>query len=174
MNRALPLILAAAALAVPPAAAALPWFDDMRDQPSETTQQARVEMPEGTVPVDGGESLRPPLNAADLVRARLRAAALSNPFDADESSLARGAVMYQTHCQACHGAEGRGDGPVGEKFDRPPPFDLTFDYVRNQPDGQLYYTITHGGLVMPAYRHSMDPEDRWHLVNYIKKVIAER
>lgn len=173
MNRILPAALTAAALAAPSAATALPWFDDMRDQPSENTQQSLVEMPDGTVPVDGGETLRPPRDISELVLARLDAAAIPNPVEADADSVARGRVIYETHCLACHGGQGRGDGPVGRKY-VPPPMDLTFDYVRNHADGRLYYTITHGGVVMPPYRQAIDPQDRWHLVNYIKKVIAER
>ncbi|MBT8143461.1 MAG: cytochrome c, partial [Gammaproteobacteria bacterium] len=73
----------------------------------------------------------------------------------------------QTHCASCHGAGGSGDGPVGLKY-VPPPMDLTTDYVQQQADGQLFYTITHGGVVMPFYRDAIDIEDRWHLINYIK------
>ncbi len=35
-----------------------------------------------------------------------------------------GAALYQRHCASCHGAEGRGDGPVAASL-RQPPADLT-------------------------------------------------
>ena len=36
----------------------------------------------------------------------------------------RGAVLYRLHCAACHGVEGRGNGPVAGDLETPPP-DLT-------------------------------------------------
>ncbi len=36
----------------------------------------------------------------------------------------QGAQTYRYHCQSCHGAEGRGDGPVADSLKLPPP-DLT-------------------------------------------------
>ena len=41
-----------------------------------------------------------------------------------------GAALYARHCAACHGAEGRGDGPVAPAFTRPPS-DLTALARRN-------------------------------------------
>lgn len=161
------------ALLVPAAALALPWSDDMRDQPSIKPQEAIVELPENSVPTTDRESMRPPRDAAELVRARLRAAALSNPVTPDEASLERGESMYGTHCQVCHGASGAGDGPVGQKF-IPGPIDLRIRYIQNQPDGQIFYTITHGSVIMPFYRDAIQVEDRWHLVNYLKRVIGNQ
>ncbi|HEY0787867.1 MAG TPA: c-type cytochrome, partial [Thermoanaerobaculia bacterium] len=36
---------------------------------------------------------------------------LANPRKADPAALARGAAIYATYCQVCHGPEGLGDGP---------------------------------------------------------------
>jgi mono/diheme cytochrome c family protein len=41
-----------------------------------------------------------------------------------------GAALYARHCAACHGAEGRGDGPVASALTRPPT-DLTALARRN-------------------------------------------
>jgi hypothetical protein len=56
----------------------------------------------------------------------------------------------------------------------PQPMELNFDYVQLQPDGQLFYTISHGSLAMPFYRQAVAVEDRWHLVNFIKEVFGEQ
>lgn len=161
------------ALLVPTVVLALPWSRDMRDQPSIQPQQAIVELPANSVPAQRREPVAPPRDAAELVRARLRAAALNNPAAADAESLQRGLVLYQTHCLSCHGNSGRGDGPVGEKY-IPEPIDLTIRYIQNQPDGQIFYTVSHGGVIMPYYRDSIAVEDRWHLVNYIKHGLGEQ
>ena len=95
-----------------------------------------------------------------------------NPIAMSPESLARGGQMYIVNCQVCHGEQGRGNGLVGQKF-VPQPMELNFDYVQLQPDGQLFYTISHGSIAMPFYRQAMSPEDRWNLVNYIKDAFGE-
>lgn len=160
---------AVVACLVPAFAVALPWSRDMVDQPAVKAQEAPVERPRATVPAAGKDPAPTPASKADVAIFRLEAAReLDNPQAADEESLARGKLVYETHCLTCHGVTGKGDGPVGLKF-RPPPMDLTTPYVQQQPDGQIYYTITHGGIVMPFYRDAIEAEDRWHLVNYLKR-----
>jgi mono/diheme cytochrome c family protein len=97
---------------------------------------------------------------------------LVNPIAKSRDSIARGKEMYERHCQVCHGEQGRGNGPVGLKF-VPQPMELNLDYVQLQPDGQVYYTISHGSIAMPAYWQAILPEDRWHLVNFVKEVFGE-
>ena len=150
---------------------AFPWDMDMRDQPSVKAQETLVEEPDASVPVQGKEILRPATGMKDIVYARLAARALNNPFPVNEASVAYGKELYQIHCAVCHGAEGGGDGPVGKKY-TPTPMDLSLLYVQNQPDGQLYYTVTNGGLVMPGYRGAIDSDGRWHIINYVKKTFG--
>jgi mono/diheme cytochrome c family protein len=50
------------------------------------------------------------------------------PPDADISGdpwLVRGHDLYQTRCVSCHGARGKGDGPIAASIRNPPPGDLT-------------------------------------------------
>ncbi|SFG53344.1 Cytochrome C oxidase, cbb3-type, subunit III [Palleronia marisminoris] len=42
----------------------------------------------------------------------------------DAATTPTGEQVYQTQCAACHGAEGRGDGPLAQRLDRRPA-DLT-------------------------------------------------
>jgi mono/diheme cytochrome c family protein len=55
-------------------------------------------------------------------------AALGCRFESGEEPS--GAALYARHCAACHGAEGRGDGPVAPALSRPPS-DLTTLARRN-------------------------------------------
>lgn len=164
-------IVTIALLLAAPAAGAFPWSKDMVDQPAVKAQEAEVERPDGVVAVEPGDGVPAPASVAELVRLRLDAAAtVKNPVAATDGSVARGKQIYQVHCLACHGADGTGDGPVGNKF-VPPPMDLTTEYVRQQPDGQIFYTITHGSVVMPFYRDAIRATDRWHLINYLRREI---
>ncbi len=160
-------------LAIPGAALPLPWDKDMVDQPSMKPQDSLVPNLASSVPVGGRDAYPPPKDVIELVHARLDAGrTLVNPMPKSPESLARGREMYELHCQVCHGEQGRGDGPVGQKF-VPQPMELNMDYVQLQPDGQLFYTISHGSIAMPFYRQAMAAEDRWHLVNYVKEVFGE-
>ena len=145
----------------------------MKDQPSVKTQESEVALPSESVPSDGGE-LDGPDGLPDLVRARIRAGeALSAPLSPETADDERAALMYEYYCQACHGPGGAGNGNVGVKY-TPQPMDLTLPYVQNQPDGQLYYTITHGGVVMPGYRFALSQEDRWRVVRYLRGGLLEQ
>lgn len=166
------LLLCAAVLAVPGALNALPWNDDMKDQVSTKTQEAVVELPAESVPSDGGE-LDGPADLPELVRARLKAGEqLSNPLTGSDEDAERAADKYKIYCEVCHGVGGAGDGAVGLKY-LPQPMDLTLPYVQQQEDGQLYYTITHGGVIMPSYRFALSQEDRWRIVRYLKTGLLE-
>ena len=160
-------------LAIPGAGMTLPWDKDMRDQPSFKPQDSLVSISPSSVPVGGKDRFSPPEDIIELVQARLEAGrTLVNPIAMSPESLARGGQMYIVNCQVCHGEQGRGNGLVGQKF-VPQPMELNFDYVQLQPDGQLFYTISHGSIAMPFYRQAMSPEDRWNLVNYIKDAFGE-
>ncbi|MBI5326707.1 MAG: c-type cytochrome [Deltaproteobacteria bacterium] len=148
---------------LPVSSYAMPWSWDMFNQPSHKAQENNPpDMPEGTVSNKGKD-----MHAKE----RSNAATIQKPIAPSYESLARGKVMYDTYCAICHGESGRGDGTVGKKY--VPPTDLTSEYVQRKPDGDIYYTITYGGLaIMPVYGDAIIPEDRWHLVNYIKHVIG--
>ncbi len=174
LRRSSGLVGVACLLAIPGTGVTLPWDKDMQDQPSMKPQDSLVETNQTSVPVGGKDGYPPPRDIIDLVRTRLEAGkTLVNPVPKSPESLARGREMYELHCLVCHGEQGRGDGPVGQKF-VPQPMELNLDYVQLQPDGQLFYTISHGSIAMPFYRQAMPAEDRWHLVNYIKEVFGER
>ncbi|MEK7679415.1 MAG: cytochrome c [Deltaproteobacteria bacterium] len=145
---------------------AWPWSWDMFSQPAHKAQKDEPPaMPEGTVPTTG----RPFLN----VKTKDEAINLLNPIYPTDGSLERGEVLYNTFCAICHGETGHGNGIVGKKYMTPT--DLTSDYVKKLPDGIIYLSIAQGNLgkddKMSGYGQSISPEDRWHIVNYIKNVL---
>jgi copper transport protein len=93
-----------------------------------------------------------------------------NPIPPNAESLARGEAVYSANCQPCHGASGRGDGPVGLTLN-PRPADLAAHAVPGvHTDAQLYDFITNGypGSLMPAFGQRLSERDRWDLVNLIR------
>lgn len=151
----------------------LPWDKDMRNQPSVKPQETRVDTNESSIPVSGAELFPVPADMTQLVHDRLEAGKVPNPVPITGKSINLGKHLYDLHCSVCHGEQGFGDGPVGKKY-VPDPMNLTIDYVQTQPDGQLFYTISHGSIAMPYYRDSIRSEDRWHVINYIKAVLGKK
>jgi mono/diheme cytochrome c family protein len=91
-----------------------------------------------------------------------------NPIPPTTESVAIGRQVYQAQCAACHGAQGRGDGPAAATLN-PPPLDLT-QHVGLHTDGELHRWISDGvpGTAMPAFRDRLTPDERWHLINYLR------
>lgn len=78
----------------------------------------------------------------------------------EEAYRAWGKELFATHCATCHGADGKGDGPVAKDL-KTLPKDLTRIAERNEGkfppnfveevvDGQRYF-IAHGDRVMPIW-----------------------
>jgi len=98
----------------------------------------------------------------------LRAAFESNPTSASPQSAARGRELFLQACQACHGPEGRGDGPATAGLSKRPK-DLTrIAAPPIFPDGVLAYRIRNGGEAMPAWKGVLSDAQVWDLVSYIR------
>ncbi len=154
-------------------AQAYPWDKDMVDQPSEKAQESIAPPGPGSVPVDGGEDVPLPKDDAQADEMKKLAVAMMNPVPATDESIARGRHFYEINCLVCHGKNGTGDGPVGEKFVEKAPVDLNDAYTQEQADGQLYFTITRGRALMPFYRDALSPSERWDVVNYLRSEFGD-
>ena len=108
---------------------------------------------------------------------------------APHTSAASGKEMYLAYCAACHGKEGKGDGPVASQL-KVPPGDLTSLSKRNGgkfPSVQVVSAITgrpgvpaHGSEEMPvwgpifmAMGHQHESEARLRVANladYLKSL----
>jgi mono/diheme cytochrome c family protein len=90
-----------------------------------------------------------------------------------EQTMARGKERFGIYCAPCHGQGGLGDGMVHKRADALgqgwiAPTNVTQAYLRQQPVGELYNTITHGIRNMPAYGPQITPEDRWAIIMYLR------
>jgi len=98
----------------------------------------------------------------------LKGPELTNPLPDTPETLARGEQLYRTYCDFCHGERGKGDGPVADQI-LPRPRDLTSPTIQNQPDGQIFLTITRGYGGMPAFKADLLLNERWAIVWYVKR-----
>ncbi len=108
--------------------------------------------------------------AAWLLHPQTPANAQANPIPPNAQSVTAGQALFQERCAPCHGAGGKGDGPIGLTM-LPHPADLTQHAVPGvHTDFQLYDWITNGfaGTRMPAFKQILSDTDRWNLVNFIR------
>ncbi|MEE2767329.1 MAG: cytochrome c [Pseudomonadota bacterium] len=150
------------------------WDQDMVDQPSAKPQKFPAPPEPDSVPIVGGETMPAPATDDGMREAKDAAAAVPNPVPVTVESLARGAYLYEMNCLVCHGKQGQGDGPVGLKFVTKAPQDLHEDYIQDQADGQLFFTLTRGRKLMPFYRDALRVEERWDVINYIRHEFGKK
>ncbi|OGW13171.1 MAG: hypothetical protein A3G93_13155 [Nitrospinae bacterium RIFCSPLOWO2_12_FULL_45_22] len=94
---------------------------------------------------------------------------LASPTTATPKSIEEGRYLFQIYCTMCHGEKGRGDGPVGQKF-IPKPADLTSAHVQQLGDEEIFLRITNGFQTMPSFKKDLTPQERWHIVNYVRSL----
>ena len=82
--------------------------------------------------------------------------------------LARGKQRYQITCTPCHGESGNGKGVVSKYWTIPPTANLLDPRVESMPEGQVFWTITHGKGLMGPYSGVLSVEDRWAVVAYVR------
>jgi len=92
---------------------------------------------------------------------------MKNPVTSDSAMHENAKILYTNYCSPCHGANGNGDGYAGGKLD-PKPAVHTSPFVKSESDGSLYYKMSEGKKVMPAYKVVLTENERWELVNYIR------
>jgi cytochrome c6 len=77
------------------------------------------------------------------------------------------AGLYKAKCSACHGADGKGDTPVGKKMGLR---DFASPEVQKSSDDELTAIIADGKDKMPSYKKSLKPEQIKDLVGYIRSL----
>ena len=90
----------------------------------------------------------------------------TNPLAKDPEAVAAGEVLFEEHCEECHGNRGMG----GKKAPS-----LRAPEVQNATPGAIFWILTNGVVrkKMPVWSKLPEPE-RWQLVSYIKSLgIAE-
>jgi copper transport protein len=98
---------------------------------------------------------------------------LVNPLAPDEASLAQGKIVYEQNCLACHGVQGRGNGPLGLALN-PRPSDFAI-HVNQHSDEALFNWISQGvpGTAMQGFADKLTETQRWHVLNYIQALVEK-
>jgi mono/diheme cytochrome c family protein len=101
--------------------------------------------------------------AAEAERA---GAELANPIAATPANLHKGKALYEIYCLVCHGADGKGDGPIASKIPPPPPY--RSNRLLGYPVGRLFHVISRGAGRMPAYATQLSVTERWLVATYVR------
>lgn len=140
---------------------ALPFNDDMVDSQLKTGQVMRAK-PAESVPVG---------SLTHRIEKKEDALELQNPIKPTAQSVRNGERLFMVNCAPCHGNIATGEKAVETLSKSMPAVDLTHESYKNRPDGLFYATIEFGGLaIMPRLGWKIAPEERWDIVNYIRKV----
>ena len=93
-----------------------------------------------------------------------------NPLESTPETVESGGLIYKKRCQLCHGAEGKGDGPMAARI-REKPSDITPAEVRDRmTDGEIFYKISIGKPPMPSMEGTLTEDEIWTLVNYVRSL----
>jgi mono/diheme cytochrome c family protein len=111
--------------------------------------------------------------ARNLVRLSIPSSAAreENPFRGEPQAWRTAAEHYESHCAACHGADGRADTAIAKGLYPKAP-DLTQPIVQGLTDSELFYVIQNGvrWTGMPAWRLQHSNEESWRLVSFVRKL----
>jgi mono/diheme cytochrome c family protein len=132
------------------------WISTMEIQPSLKPMEDPLPVPPLSIPVEG------PAYIGSL-------GAPKNPVTSDQTSLARGKELFDINCAVCHGADGKGNGPVAGFLQPRKPIDLTGPVVSSLSDGAIFMVISSGMPgAMPPLNENLVVRERWDVVNYVR------
>jgi len=99
---------------------------------------------------------------AELGKAPEKYRSKANPLAKDSDASAAGRVLFEEHCEDCHGQNATG----GRKAPS-----LRAKEVQEAPPGALFWILTNGVVrkKMPVWSKLPEPE-RWQLVSFIKSL----
>jgi mono/diheme cytochrome c family protein len=105
---------------------------------------------------------------------------LKNPLQPTPANLAQGQTVFAANCAPCHGTDGTGNGPAASALN-PKPADFATPIHAKLPDGYYFWRVTKGGSVppfaaagsaMPPWESSLNPNQRWLVILYVKNFSA--
>lgn len=88
---------------------------------------------------------------------------IENPSDYNLANVKKGKNLYMTNCKSCHGDAGK-NNPLALV---PLPPDIASEAMHANSEGSLFYKISTGKGLMPAFESTLSETDRWLLINYI-------
>ena len=83
----------------------------------------------------------------------------------DAASASQGEAIYNKNCASCHGNPGKGNSL---KSLSPVPPDLSSAKSQELTDGELFYILSTGRMVMPSFKNVLSEDERWRVISFIR------
>jgi mono/diheme cytochrome c family protein len=82
--------------------------------------------------------------------------------------LTKGKATYEKLCMACHGPQGKGDGPAGKML-KPPAADLTNAASKKKSEADLRGVVENGkpGTAMGPWKGQLSPDEMNDVMGYV-------
>lgn len=81
-----------------------------------------------------------------------------------------GGVVFSKWCVACHGEQGKGDGPAASAFDPKPANFTDAKFWDQRTEAQVEEVIEHGKNAMPAFAAQLNHEEIFAVIRYLKEL----
>lgn len=83
----------------------------------------------------------------------------------DAASASQGEAIYTKNCLSCHGNPGKGNSL---KSLNPIPPDLSSSKTQELTDGEFFYILSTGRMIMPAFKNVLSEDERWRVISFIR------
>jgi mono/diheme cytochrome c family protein len=151
------------------------WFTDFKREPKIDPWETAADTipfrgnPQNSIPIYGSVAPGFLYDRGQLPQVIATFASIPNPVPANDSSVNAGRIQYQINCAVCHGALGKGDGPVSKYGMFPLPIGTPQSPSAGYTDGYIFGIIRNGRGLMPTYNR-IEEMDRWSIVNYLRSL----
>ncbi len=89
-----------------------------------------------------------------------------NPISKTADSVRLGKKLFLNNCAYCHGDNGSGMSADETGLKKSPP--NLIKRLNNHTDGDFFWKIQHGRNEMPAFKDTLQDDDIWNIINFIK------
>jgi mono/diheme cytochrome c family protein len=87
----------------------------------------------------------------------------------DDVQMKEAERLFNINCAICHGAKMDAQGPLSTGGKVPAVANLTLAQYVQMPEGTMFHSVTYGKGNMGSYASQLTREQRWMVIQYVKK-----
>jgi mono/diheme cytochrome c family protein len=98
---------------------------------------------------------------------------VQNPVKVTPEGMAEATEIFRDTCSLCHGPHGAGDGSLAKTLPQKPANFTDPKLMKDVTDGELFWKMSKGRGVMPAWEDQFSETQLWELVNYLRTLLPK-